>query len=218
MIPSGFDDALQFKNTRKLPLGSWRKWLAECFVIVELRHKFLCSWATLVGMSVAMLELQPETRLEFRQTAKRDFNRSQYRRFLVYFVAMVDALSGASREGIAQTYRGSMFRHFRDYVPFSVLEWPHSDAVENTSYILHRIQPHNVAYPISRESDNDFYTYLLYGYYAINGNKQIISKLYYEYTLNTLASAMNELFETDEHLRKSIQERAKKDEKNKHVR
>lgn len=203
MIPNGFDDALRFKNTLSLPLGSWRCWLAECFYVVETKHKFACSWATLVGMSVAMMELQPATRVEFRQAAMQDYNRSQHTRFLVYFVAMIDALSGASYDGMASTYRGKMFDKHRATIPFGVLEWPHSDsaAAINTSHILKAIQPLHVSYPLSRETDADFYANLLYGYYAVNGDERVLPMLYAEYKLNEQCATFSALLAHDERLR-----------------
>jgi|UniRef100_A0A6C0IX66 hypothetical protein len=177
MIPIGYEDAKHFKETRKLPGGSWKAWLSSCYQVVEQRFRFMCAWPLLVGMSVAMIELAPDTRVSFRSAARSDYNRSDSLRFLAYFIAMIDCLSGASAKGIEDTYRGRAFSNHRRYIPFTIHEW----SPTSTAHILHSIRPQHVSLPLSRTTDADFYCNLLYGYYMIKKDDSILPLLYDEY-------------------------------------
>lgn len=184
MLP-GMEEALQFYKTRKIPLGSWHNWLQACYVIVEKKFKFTCSWAMLVGISAGMLEIGGVScRNEFNRVAASEYKRSTEKRFLAFFVSLVDALAGASDVGLRSRYRGLLGIGLRRKVPPSPLRWPSSDCTAKTTIsILESIQPSDTSFPIARDNYEDFYVNLLYGYYLATHNDAALECLFDEFQL-----------------------------------
>lgn len=187
MRPRGFEDAVAFKHARKFPLGSMKDWIDECYSVVETRFHFACSWETLVGMTAGLIFVKPTLAKYIHRIAVKSFKRPNEERFLMYFLALVDALTGASDAELQVTYRGTKGRSLRKAIPASVIEWPHSYEKRNGSHILADIRPEHSTLPATRESTSDFYVYLLYGYYVTSGDERALECLFDEYT-NTPAS------------------------------
>jgi len=199
MRPRGLEQALAFKESNGLvfPLGSWHAWLAECYRVVEQAYHFKCSWSLLVGVSVGMLDAQPQTRRAFRAVAAREYQRPAERRFRIYFIALVDALTGSSGAELQGTYRGQVGAKLRAAVPMHVLEWPPH---EGGAAVLRAMQPHDTALPMNRESTTDFYVYLLYGYYAVTRNPYALEALRTEYTTRPATPSFESILSGDDNV------------------
>lgn len=179
--PRGYDAALEFYKTKRIPLGSWANWLAACYDIVEKHYAFMCSWPMLVGMSVGMFEKRPASRVEFRRSVRFAFNRPAEQRFLVYFVALIDALSGGDRDEMLKTFRGDIGRTCVRRLPGSVFDWP--DTAAGTIRLLESIRPISTAFPRSRDGYANTFPQLVYGYYVTTRSPRAIRVLY-AYALN----------------------------------
>jgi hypothetical protein len=177
-----FNEALNFHVTKRLPGGSWDRWLTECFIAVERTFSFQCTWISLVGMTAGMLETRGDF-ANYEQVAKSRFKRSGEQRFLIYFVALSEALVGASDEQLRSTYRGKSGSRLRQTIPAHVLQWPQN---RKTLDILKQIRPlaHIPIPSIVRETDVDFFAYLLYGYYVTSRNGEALALLLEQYRLH----------------------------------
>ena len=174
MRPNGFDEALEFYKHGKVPLGSWKAWLTSCFEIVERRYSFKCSWISLVGMTVGMLN--SKTIKSFERSVKGMFKRSDERRFLLYFVALAHRLAGASYSKMCSFYQIGLIRNVGKQIPDSILNWPKPDK-RSANDIIRDLQSCGVAIPLPVNKAMDFYLHLLYGYYVTSRDQRIVNLL-----------------------------------------
>ena len=158
MRPDGFDEALQYHTTKKIPLGSWDRWLRSCYTVVEKKYHFNCTWASLLGLTAGMLRDSGQFRV-YAMTAKNGFNRTGEMRFLLFFVGAAHVMAGGSQRSIKETYRGEMATRLLTQCPDGAVGW--SDA----SRTLRRLATGNISPPIIRDSNLDFQVYLLHGFY-----------------------------------------------------
>jgi hypothetical protein len=198
MTPDGYVEALQFHETRTLPLKSWHHWLQACYLTIDKHYNYACSWPLLVGMSVGMLEELPGTLAEFRLVVAKEYKRPAERRFVIFFVSLIDALAGGTDADLARCYRERIGIGLRHRIPTHPVRWPHSDAPINTSIILSRLQRQNAARPIDRGDDSDFYMHLLYGYYLTTHNVDALDCLYDECLLKTTSPLSIQLIRSHE--------------------
>jgi hypothetical protein len=177
MRPRGFEDAIGFYRTNKIPLGSWARWLEECFRVVNSKYNFNCTWISLVGMTAGMLEARGDFNA-YQRAAKAKFNRPAEQRFLTMFVALAQALAGSNSGHLMDTYRGKLGVGLRRVVPGHVLAWP-KPGVKRPAEVLQKMP---TAVPIIRDSDLDFYIYLVHGYYVTSRNEVALQLLYEQYS------------------------------------
>jgi hypothetical protein len=207
-IPDGYADVTNYHVTKRIPLGSWDRWLRSCYATVEGRFKFQCTWPLLVGMNVGMLTTGDErAAIEFRTVSSRQYNRPVEARFKLFMLVLVDALCGTDARVLEQTHRGNLTKSIRRVIPRSILEWPMEDA--RTQWMLQEIKPLSSAFPIARtvtQIDEDFYVNLLYGYYVTSRDSGALDRLY-EYRKRYPRLIFKSLLRTDEHLSRHFEMR-----------
>ena len=155
MFDSILREALNFPRTGRIPTGSWDGWLKACFETVERRFKFRCTWALLVGVTVAMLQQSGDYNAFFRVASTR-FKRISEQRFKVYFIGLTHAFSGA--DNISETYRGFLRKHLKS-APIEQLT--EETFVTSWKYL---VQLYGVAPP---QDPRELYTQLMQGYALI---------------------------------------------------
>lgn len=172
----GLNEAHRFAQTRRIPLGSWQAWVRVCYHEIVQLHRFRCSWAALLGLTVGMIRALDQAD-KFAEETSRMFQRPEEHRFLLFFVALADYLSGRTPAALAKTYGGRIGSNIglrmQRGVPRSLLAWP----VDGTTRILTVLGGQQFSVPLARDTDADFFVYLLHGYYVASLDTAALSVL-----------------------------------------
>ena len=172
MVPDGYEEALKYLETRKIPLGSWRAWLHSCQSVVDKHYKFACSWYSLVGLTIGMLKDQKSNKsyIQYAHSIKGASNS----RFLFYFMALAHALTGASSEELIKTYPNfKISKRLRFLAPSSVLD------IEPNKFkkLIQSIRPFSVLPPHFMHEEAECLALLLHGVYITSGDSQVLARL-----------------------------------------
>jgi hypothetical protein len=198
------DEARKFQQTRRIPMGSWQSWVHACYHEVSRINRFQCSWASLLGMTVGMMMDSAVAMENFARDTARLFHRPEERRFLLYFVALADALCGTPASVLQSRYSTRLGKSIstliRRHAPSSVLAWP----IDGARRILTAMGGGILSTPLMRDSDADFFVYLVHGYYTTSLDTAALSHMTAHRTDCLASSAFAELQARDPALARCI--------------
>ena len=186
MVPEGFNEALAFRQTGQVPLKSWERWFMSCFRLVNNKFYWHCSWSSLLGMNIGMMEkMGPRARF-----ISIPLNAKSQRVFSMYFVALCYRLAGGSKDALDKKYGGHI-RAALDLIPTSVFDL----SPDSLRALLEKMGKRSF-HPcpmLSTMTPLDFYVYLMHGYYCTTGNERALDKIYEHYAGNERTESFRKL-------------------------